>query len=504
MDKQYFDVIVVGGGNTACCAALSAYEAGANVVILEAAPKHKRGGNSRFAGTAWRFPHSGKDHLRPLLCAESLADLHRCTMGPYTVERFTQDMLQKSGARHNRAEIRSIVDHGYDTVKWMADHGVPFVIPLNFWVTREGRTEEMVELDPGVPVVNRGFGRGLTDAMWRAVEQTPIKVFYDSPGHDLITNGDRVLGVRARQVDGFIELYGKVILACGGFEANTRMRRQYLGEGLELAVVRGTPFNTGVMLERAIEAGAQAQGHWGGYHCAPLDINTPPIGDFEILDAWERYSFPYCVMVNSAGERFVDEGEDEPSMTYSKMGSAIVKQPDGKAYQIFDQKVIHLLEPRYKSHATPIDADTIEELADKLGLDRNTFLKTIHDFNAAVPKTSQWTAFDPFRKDGLATAPGLSPKKSNWAQALDSPPYVAYAVTTGITFTFGGIKTDQRGRVISNEGRPMPGLYAAGEITGGFYFGYAAGASLIRSSVMAKIAGHDAAATTDRGATPRL
>ncbi|OQU95874.1 FAD binding domain-containing protein [Cladophialophora immunda] len=384
MGKHHFDVVVVGGGNTACCAALSAYEAGANVAMLEAAPKDKRGGNSRFAGTAWRFPHDGKEHLRPLLCADSLGDMDRCTMGPYTNEEFTRDMLKKSGGRHDRDEIRSIIEHGYDTVKWMADHGVPFVIPLNFWVTREGLTDEKVELSPGVPVVNRGFGRGLTDAMWQAVERTPIKVFYDSSGHDLISAGDQVLGIRARQVDGFVDFYGKVILACGGFEANPRMRRQYLGEGLELSVVRGTSFNTGVMLERAVEAGAQAQGHWGGYHCAPLDVNTPAVGDFNVLDAWERYSFPYSVMVNSAGERFVDEGEDEPSLAYSKMGAAIVKQPGGKAFQIFDQKVIHLLEPRYKSHATPICADSIEELADKLGLDRAALLNTIHEFNAAV------------------------------------------------------------------------------------------------------------------------
>jgi hypothetical protein len=156
--EQQFDVIVVGGGNTACCAALAAFEAGARVAILEAAPRHERGGNSRFAGTAWRFPHNGKKHLEPLLTQSSLGDLDRCTMGSYTAEQFTQDMLKKSGGRHDRDEIATIVKHGYDTTKWMARHGVPFILPLNMWVQRE--SSEVVALNPGVPVINQNNGRG--------------------------------------------------------------------------------------------------------------------------------------------------------------------------------------------------------------------------------------------------------------------------------------------------------------------------------------------------------
>lgn len=493
MKQLKFDVIVVGGGNTACCAALSAYEAGASVAIVEAAPRNERGGNSRFAGTAWRFPHRGKHHLKPLVTQRSLeADFDKCNMLPYTPDEFTNDMLTKSRGLHDRKEIETIIKHGYDTVRWMADHGVPFQIPLNFWVTKESH-QGKVDLNPGVPVVNEDYGRGLTDGMWAAVERTRINVFYDSPGHDLITDGDKILGVQVRQSQEFVNFYGKVILACGGFEANPRLRRQYLGEGTDLAIVRGTRFNTGVMLERAMAAGAQAHGHWGGYHCAPLDINAPPVGDITILDAWERYSFPYSIMVNTQAERFVDEAENEPSLTYSKMGAEITKQPGGRAYQVFDQKVLHLLEPRYRSHSTAIEDATIEGLAEKLGLDPRMLKKTVDEFNAA---TFIGKKFDPFKLDELSTKPSLVPRKSHWAQPLDSPPYVAYAVTTGITFTYGGIRTDQKARVLTNEGRPMIGLYAAGEITGGFYFGYAAGASLIRSSVLAKIAGEDAATKT--------
>lgn len=503
--QYHFDVVVVGGGNTACIAALSAYEAGAKrVAILEAAPKDERGGNSRFSGTAWRFVHNGKDQLLQLLDAEALRDAESCSMKPYTVEDFTEDMLAKSGGRHDREEIKTIVEHGFDTVKWMAERGVPFILPKDFWVSREG-AEGVLELNPGVPVVTRGFGRGLTDAMWAAVEKTGIKVFYGTPAHDLIAEGDRILGVKARGKDNYLEFYTpNVILACGGFEANPRMRRMYLGEGTEFAIVRGTRFNTGVMLERAVEKGAMAQGHWGGYHCAPQDVNAPRVGDFKIMDAWERYSFPYSIMVNKSGKRFCDEGEDEISLVYSKMGAAIAKEEDAKAFQIFDQKVIHLIGDKYKTHAVKIEADTIEELADKIGVDSSNFAATIKSFNEATRK--DWkNSFDPYRNDGVSTIAEYSPPKSNWAVPIDKGPFVAYAVTVGITFTFGGIKTDQLGQVLNNEGNVMRGLYAMGEMTGGFYYGYAAGASLIRSSVMARIAGKHAAMQTDqRGISAKL
>ena len=491
-----YDVIVVGGGNTALCAALKAHENGASVAIIEAAPKDERGGNSRFSGTAWRFVHNGKDHLLPLLDSEGLAEADLCSMAPYTAEDFTADMLSKSGGRHDRKEIQTIVEHGYDTMKWMAGHGVPFKLPLNFWVNHQGK-DGVQELAPGVPVVTRDYGRGLTDAMWKAAEKAGIEVFYSTPAQDLIADGDRVLGVRARSSEGYYDFYGNVILACGGFEANPRMRRQYLGPGFEFAIVRGTRFNTGTMLEKAIAAGAQAQGHWGGYHCAPQDADAPKIGDMKTLDAWERYSFPYSIMVNKAGQRFTDEGEDEISLIYSKVGAAIAQEQDAKAFQIFDQKVIYLISDKYKTHSTPIQDDTLEGLAKKLGINVEKFVSTVHAFNAATPKSGK---FDAYINDGLATQENYIPRKSNWAQPIDSPPYVAYAVTVGITFTFGGIKTNQSGQVLNNEENVMPGLYAMGETTGGFFYGYAAGASLIRSAVMGRIAGkHAAFAARQRG-----
>lgn len=412
-------------------------------------------------------------------------------MGPYTAEQFKHDMLQKSWRKHDLDEIDTIIKHGFETVKWMAGHGVPWELPVNLWFDREAQAEIM-DLYPGVPLVVQRHGVGLTDAMWAAVERTSVQVFYETPAHDLIVEGDTFPGVRARRSDGFIDFYGRVILACGGFEGKPRMRRQYLGPGTEFLIVRGTKFNTGMMLERAVAAGAQAQGHWGGYHCPPLDVNTPQVGDLSVLDSMLRYSFPYSIMVNIHGKRFVDEGEDEVTLVYAKMGAAITEQPGAKAFQIFNQKVLHLLEPRYKQTGTPVADDTLEGLAKKLGIDIDNFVLTVSSFNAAT----RGGDFDPFRSDGVSTAPGYQLKKSNWAQRIDSSPYVAYPVTTGITFTFGGIKVDSKSRVVNAEGKIMPGLWAVGEMTGGFYFGYAAGASLVQSSVYGRIAGEDAASST--------
>jgi tricarballylate dehydrogenase len=495
--KLKYDVVVVGGGNTALCAAITANEAGSSVAMIEAAPRGERGGNSRFSGTAWRFVHHGKNHLLPLLDAEGLKEAEKCSMSAYTAEDFTKDMLEKSGGRHDRNEIQTIIDHGYDTVKWLADHGVPFKLPLNFWVSHQGK-DGTQQLAPGVPVVTRDYGRGLTDTLWKSAEKTNIEVFYSMPAHDLITDGDRILGVQARSSDGYHNFYGKVILACGGFEANPRMRRQYLGPGTEFAIVRGTRFNTGTMLEKAIAAGAQAQGHWGGYHCAPQDAAAPPIGDMETLDAWERYSFPYSIMVNKSGRRFTDEGEDEISLIYSKVGAAIAQEQDARVFQVFDSKVSHLISEKYKTHSTPIQADTLEDLAEKMGVPVSNFLDTLSSFNTATA-SNKLGSFDAFSNDGLGTKPGFSPRKSNWALPIDFPPFVAYAVTVGITFTYGGIKTNGNGEVLNNEGNVMSRLYAMGEMTGGFYYGYAAGASLIRSSVIARIAGKHAAEAAKSG-----
>ncbi|MBI2248162.1 MAG: FAD-binding protein, partial [Armatimonadetes bacterium] len=273
----------------------------------------------------------------------------------------------------------------------------------------------------------------------------------------------RVTGVLVRTPDGEHQVAAEAtVLASGGFEANPEMRARYLGPGWDTVPVRGTEYNTGEMLAEALEAGAQAYGHWSGCHATPVDANAPRVGDLRLTDKTNRLSYPYGITVNLAGQRFVDEGEDFSQYTYAKIGRAILAQPHNRAWQIFDRQTAHLLEERYKTGAS-IMGNTIEELATGMGVPAGALGETVSAFNAA----SRGGRFEPGVRDGKATQ-GLLPPKSNWAVPLERPPFVAYAVTCGITFTYGGIRIDTRARVLDTESRVMPGLFATGEITGGF------------------------------------
>lgn len=426
-EAQHFDVIVVGGGNAALCAALSAQEAGAKVAVLEAAPKQLRGGNSRFASACFRVVHNGMSDIEPLVHPDNKYLVKRARLAPFTRQRYLKEFEETSKGHFDKALVEVLLDQSLSTVQWMRDKGVRWTIALSKFFTEEQITREVVDINPGLCLMAEGEGIGLTNNLWAAVERTDISVFYGTPAADLITSGERVRGVRARQKDQFVDFYGQVILGCGGFEASPRLRRQFLGEGWDLVCVRGTRFNTGTMLEKTITAGAGVAGHWGGCHAVPMDINSPKMGDLEITDKMSRYSYPFAIMVNKDGKRFMDEGRDTFELTYAATGDLIGKQRDSTAYQIFDQKSIITLEPRY-STGTPIVAESLEELAQKLDIDSREFLKTVREFNAAVPATPEW---DPFHKDGRSTGDKLAIPKTNWCQTVDQGPFVAYAVTCG-------------------------------------------------------------------------
>jgi tricarballylate dehydrogenase len=268
------------------------------------------------------------------------------------------------------------------------------------------------------------------------------------------------------------------------------MRTRYLGAGWELAKVRGTRFNTGDGIRMALDAGAMPYGHWSGCHAVAWDLNAPPYGNRGIGDLYQKHSYPFGIVVNVDGERFVDEGADFRNYTYARYGREILRQPQRAAFQIFDAKVTHLLRDEYRiPQVTKAQADTIEGLAGALGVDVGGLARTVHAFNAAV----QPGEFDPAQLDGKCTE-GIAPPKSNWAMALDTPPYAGYAVTCGITFTFGGLHIDAEARVLDEEERPIVGLYAAGELVGGlFYHNYAGGSGLMAGAVFGRIAGARAA-----------
>ena len=268
------------------------------------------------------------------------------------------------------------------------------------------------------------------------------------------------------------------------------MRTRYLGPGWELAKVRGTQFNTGDGIRMALDIGAQSFGHWSGCHAVAWDLNAPPTGDRNVADLFQKHSYPFGIIVNVDGDRFVDEGADFRNYTYAKYGREILFQPQRAAFQIFDQKTKHLLRDEYDiPQVSKVEANTVEALADGLGVDRDGLVRTVSEFNSAV----QPGEYNPTALDGKTTA-GIEPPKTNWALPIDSPPYMGFAVTCGITFTFGGLRIDSEGSVLDTEDAPIPGLYAAGELVGGlFYHNYPGGSGLMAGSVFGKIAGEGAA-----------
>jgi tricarballylate dehydrogenase len=487
------DVVVAGAGNAGLVAALAAHEAGARVIVLEAAGRDERGGNSRFSGGIFRTVHDGMASLEPLLHASSRRWQSRVDLGPYRVADYVRDWTVTSAGRASPAMIHTVVEKSFETLAWMHERGVE-------WELTVDKLFDPDKLDPSVPyalppggaVRARGEGQGLVQRLFRAVEGAGIDVWYEAPCAGLVTSGSTVDGVRIRRRERTEELGGVVVLACGGFESNPEMRLRYLGPGWDLVKVRGTRFNMGTMLTQALLAGAQPAGHWGGAHAAPIDADAPPVGDLRLTDKMSRYSYPYSLLVNRRGERFVDEGEDEVWLTYAKTGWAIRAEDQGVAYQIFDAATIHLLEPRYAT-GSPVTAETIADLATALGLPPDTLTATVDAFNASVAADAD-QRFAPFRRDGVRAAPPGQPPKSNWARRVERPPFVAYAVTCGITFTYGGLKVSTEAEVLDTEGRPMPGLFATGEIAGDFFFhNYAAGSGLMRGAVFGRIAGASAA-----------
>jgi len=481
-----YDVVVVGAGNAALCAALAAREAGGSVLVLEKAPRELRGGNTYFTGAAFRFPYDSLDEIRTLIPDLSDAEAEAVDVGAYPASQMRDDLLRVSDGQADAELTGILVDGAYPTIVWMRDQGVR-------WVLLYGR--QAFEVDGkrrfwgGLVVEAVGGGSGLSDRLFELAEEAGVEVRYGCGATGLLKGGEAAIsGV---SLAGGEEISARaVVLACGGFEANGEMRKKHLGPDWEHARVRGTEFNTGDGIQMALEAGAAPYGDWGSCHAVAWDLNAPLFGNRRIGDLYQKHSYPLGIIVNAHGDRFVDEGADYRNFTYAKYGREILKQPHRAAFQIFDAKVAYLLRDEYRiAQATKASAETIGELADKLGIDGSGLEQTVAAFNAAV----QSGPFDPTRLDGKGTK-GIDPPKSNWALPLDTPPFVGYAVTCGITFTFGGLHIDREGRVLDTKGRPIRGLYAAGELVGGLFWGnYAGGSGLMAGSVFGRTAGRNAA-----------
>ncbi|MBR82324.1 MAG: tricarballylate dehydrogenase [Magnetovibrio sp.] len=345
----------------------------------------------------------------------------------------------------------------------------------------------------GLCVEAWGGGPGLVETELTIAREAGVDVLFETRVLSLIYDGEKVLGVKVKEKGKIREIRSKsVVLAAGGFEANAEMRSRYLGPGWELAKVRGTKYNTGDGIRMALDIGAMPYGNWSGCHSVGWDFNAPPYGDLEVGDNFQKHSYPLGIIVNAEGKRFIDEGADFRNYTYAKYGAEILKQPNQLAWQVFDQKVTDKLRDEYRiRQITKVTADSIEELSTKLdGVNSSEFIRTIENFNNAVMDEVH---FDPTILDGRGTR-GLNVPKTNWANKLDQPPYEAYQITCGITFTFGGLKIDpQSGQVMDVDMHPIPGLYAAGELVGGlFFFNYPGGTGLTSGSVFGRLAGTSA------------
>jgi tricarballylate dehydrogenase len=484
------DVVVVGAGNAALCAAISAREGGARVLVLEKAPQDERGGNSLFTAGGFRFVHSGIDDLRKdVLVDLSPAEIELIVMPPLERQTYLNDLLKVTDGETDDALADVLIGSSREAIVWMRSQGVRF-LPMF------GRQSYLVNgkhhFYGGVNIEAVGGGWGLVDSLIRRAERLGIEIRYATEMRELLQSRDGAIsGVRVKGPEGYDDIAAKsVVLACGGFESNPEMRTRYLGPGWELCRVRGTRHNTGRGIQAALDIGAQPFGGWSSCHAVQWDISAPPFGDRVVLDNYQKHSYPIGIVVNLNGERFIDEGADYRNHTYAKYGREVMKQPKRAAVQIFDAKTIDMVRDEYRiKQVTKFQANTLEELAAGLEIDPQGLLRTVTEFNAAC----RTGTYNPSILDGVKTV-GLTTPKSNWALPIDKPPFTGFVVTCGITFTFGGLRIDRRAAVLDTGEIAIPGLFAAGELVGGIFYGnYLGGAGLMSGAVFGRLAGASAA-----------
>jgi tricarballylate dehydrogenase len=479
------DIVVIGGGSAAFEAAVAARHAGAErVIMLEKAPAADYGGNARYSGTGFRFVHAGASEIRQFIPDVDETVFATMTIPPYTAEDFTDDLDRMTQGRMNRELAHTLVTESNAAVHWMREVGITWE-PLKEHAKVGGKRY----FERGIAIHVAGGGIGQLTQWRRIAERLGIELRFESPVCAVHGDLRRVEGVGVSGPDGRYDLSAKAVIACaGGFQASPEMRARYLAGDTDLMKVRGSRHDTGEVLRFLLDLGARAAGHWQSGHMSPIDANAP---DFETPqhedgrgNTQSRYDYPYGISVNALGLRFFDEGEAQHSYTYAKTGRAVLAEPGARAFQIYDQKGIRCL--RYPHHAaTYFEAGTIAELARKAAIEPAVLVHTVEEFNRAVPDDPP---FDPRRLDGKATR-GLAIPKSNWAMRIDEPPFRAYPVTCGITFTFGGLDINARAQVMSTMDQPIKGLFASGDIVGLFFHNYPSFTGQTRNAVFGRLAG---------------
>jgi tricarballylate dehydrogenase len=456
---ENYDVIVVGGGNAAMCAALSAREAGARVLVLERSPEHERGGNTR--------------HTRNIRCTH--ADADQFFSGPYTEEEHLQDLIGVTGGPANLDLAKLAVRESSQLPAWMSSQGVHWQQPLA-GTLHLGRTNRWF----------LGGGKAMLNTYYQRAARLGIDVQYNAKVEDLLIEGAQFEGARLKSENGEQLIRARaVVVAAGGYEANIEWLKRHWGEAAENFIIRGTSYNDGTLLAALLKHGAKSIGDPKGFHAIAVDARAPKFdgGIVTRLDV-----VPFGIVLNRNGCRFYDEGEDIWPKRYAIWGTLIAGQPGQIAYGIVDTKTIdRFLPPMFK----PYQADSLEALAQLLGLDCAAFVHTVTEYNRGAAGNTE-LRMD--RLDGNCTR-GLTPPKSNWAIPIDRPPFYGLPLRPGITFTYMGVAVDECARVIDQSGRPFPNVYAAGEIMSGNILtkGYLGGFGLTIGSVFGRVAGREAA-----------
>ena len=480
------DVVVIGGGNAGFSAVHAALERGRRVVLLERGTPEMAGGNSWYTAGATRIAHGGLDDLRPLIVDDER--IATSEVPPYSADDYRDDLAKVTDGRNDPDLTEVLVSESFDTVRWLVSKGLRY--RLMYERQAYERPDGSYLFWGGLHIGNVGGGVGLIEDHTRAAEQGGASIRYDAREVALLTEDDRVIGVSYRIGDGDQRVIhaDSVVIASGGFEANAELRERYLGQGWEHAKVRGTPYNTGELILQALAIGAAKGGDWSTCHSTAWDAGHPHNeSNRELTNRLTRQSYPLGIYVNNRGERFVDEGADFRNYTYAKYGGVILRQPGSIAYQIFDATTTPLL--RAEEYEMPgisvVTAESIAELATAIGVDAARLEHTVSEFNASIDVSQP---FDPTVKDGRRA--DVTPPKSNWASEIATPPFAAYPVTCGITFTFGGLRGDVDGRVLREDGTPIPGLFAVGEALGGLFSGnYPGGSGLAAGMVFGRRAG---------------
>jgi tricarballylate dehydrogenase len=457
LQNQVWDILVVGGGNAALCAAITAAEVGAKVLILESAPKTYRGGNSR--------------HTRNFRC------MHRGPLSvltdSYDEDEYFDDLMRVTKGKTDEPMARMAIRQSEDCLPWMEAHGVRFQPSLSGTLSLS-RTNAFF----------LGGGKALVNAYYNTAADLGVTVAYDAEVTHVHIEGDRFTHVDVRIAGETQKIQGRaIVLASGGFQSDLEWLTRAWGPAAANFLIRGTPYNRGVVLRDMLDQGAESVGDPTQCHAVAIDGRAPKYdgGIVTRLDC-----VPFSVVVNRDAERFYDEGEDVWPKRYAIWGRLVAAQPDQVGYAIIDSKSIDLFMP---SVFPPIKADTIEDLGRQMGLDGTKLAQTVGAFNAAC----QPGTFHPTELDGVATN-GLTPAKTNWARPINQPPFYGYQLRPGVTFTYLGLKIDSHAQVHTAQG-PLANVFAAGEIMAGSILGqgYLAGFGMTIGTVFGRIAGAEAA-----------